>query len=129
MLVFTGTMGAAYVQTHNPAMMRELLITVDVFGISEAASDEQRRIAAISRLSVPYEQRDALRNRKIFLGANQEMVVLALDQPKNIIKDKQNEALESWVYYFQDENRPTTLFFKNGVLVSAEKSSTLDVAP
>lgn len=129
-LMFSGTMATAYVQTHNPAMIKELLITVDLFGISQVASDEKKRTLVISKLDIPFEKRDALKKRTIFLGATKEMTVLALDQPKNIYKQndpQKGSDTDIWVYFFENDTKPTLLYFQDNVLITAEKGSVLNL--
>ncbi len=130
LMAFSGSVATAYVQVHNPGMLKELLIQIDVFGVSSASIEEKRRRNTITFLPVPFEQREALKNRTVFLGATKEMVILAIGEPKTVSKPRsadKAEDKESWVYYFGDDARPTLLNFANNKLISTEKGSAIDI--
>jgi hypothetical protein len=118
------TAGVSYLQTKKPEAIEQLIVKVDVFGLSDAASSERQRLAQIRALDIPFEQKKVLMERNIFMGASRDMVFLALGNPNEA---KKTEGGERWVYYFQDQQRPTVLEFKGSTLVSAFKGSKLDV--
>ncbi len=108
-----------------PNLYRDLMIAIDITGISEVARDEKQRIRTIENLGIPYEKREVLKNRTVFLGATEEMVLLALGKPSQI--DKKADST-TWVYYFEADQRPTLLVFKGSVLSAAYRGSVLDIA-
>lgn len=118
------TAGVSYLQAKKPEAIDQLIVKVDVFGISDMASNERQRLAQIRALEIPFEQKKVLMERNIFMGANRDMVFLALGNPNEAKKKGDSER---WVYYFKDDQRPTVLEFKDGSLVSAYKGSRLDV--
>lgn len=129
------TASLSYVKTTNPEALDELLVHIDVLGITKVASIERERINMIRNLDIPFEQKKVLMERTIFMGASRQMVVLALGQPKGATRlsgkpSPQNPELkptERWVYYFKGDQRPTVLDFEKDTLVSAYKGSAIDV--
>ncbi len=126
------TAGLTYVDRTNPDAIKELLLHIDVLGITPEGSKERARIEQINALPIPFEQRKILMERTIFMGASPEMVSLALGAPQ----EQQNGSRASmgttisqqrWIYFLKDEQRPTVLEFENGVLISAYKGSALEV--
>lgn len=126
--VFT-TASLSYVQTTDPEALEDLLVRIDVFGISTVAAEENVRIEQIRALSIPYEKKKVLMERTIFMGATRQMVVLALGQPReaSAISAPSKNITERWVYFFKDEQRPTVLEFEKDMLSSAYKGSALDI--
>lgn len=121
----------SYLNRTNPEMVRSALLKVDMLGITAPAQAEKARVAAINQLGIPWEQREVLINRTVFLGATEQMVYLALGQPqaanKRVAAERGNRELTVWAYYLQDELRPTLLEFDEGKLIGARKGSQLDV--
>lgn len=110
-----------------PYQVRELIISVDRFGITDAGAQEQNRIRLINRLSITYEEKQVLINRTVFLNATREMVLLALGNPVCAFKTEAgNNAPEFWIYYIRNESKPTQLQFVENQLTSATKISALD---
>lgn len=118
--------------TFHKDEMDKFYLKVDTVGITSVGRAELDRVAAIKALSdrkpVPVygPQQDALINHTIFLGADTEMVVLAIGQPAE--KPSMNErGQQVWFYYFDDYSRPTYLYFEQQgqywVLVKAEKGT------
>jgi hypothetical protein len=123
------TFGGLYTYQHSDShAMRDLIITLDKFGITEIAAQERSRIQNIKRLNIPYEKKLVLMNRNVFMGANKQMVFLALGNPrmagKNVSKSGAN--VEQWIYYMANDNRPTILEFTNNELISAYRGSNID---
>lgn len=119
-----------YMNREHPTVVRELLLNVDAFGLTEVGAQERQRIAYIRQLDIPYEKKDVLINRTVFMGASREMVYLALGNPRSATKQydpNSKKTLETWAYYFPEESRPTMLVFEDGVLSSAYKGSALDI--
>lgn len=125
--------GLSYVNQTNPEALTDLMVHVDVFGITPQASQEKERQYQIRMLTIPYEKKKVLLERTVFLGATRQMVVLALGEPKEAQKITEHEKRpdgkiinERWVYYFKDDPRPTVLEFEKDSLASAFKGSNLD---
>lgn len=114
-----------YIYKFHSEDIKLLLIKFDTIGITEIGDAEQKRIDAISSLDIPYEQRKALTENTIFIGANKLMVVLALGEP---IRSTTNEYSEDvWIYHFDARSRPVLLHFDDDeILYKAEKGSALD---
>lgn len=119
-----------YMQTNHPAAMKEVILKVDRFGITEAGAEEKRRLMMIRSLDIPYEKKKVLEQRTVFMGATSQMVYLALGAPKrrsDNLDSTANQQIETWIYYFPGDKRPTMLDFEGGVLVSAYKGSVIDI--
>ncbi len=112
-----------------PDKIRNLLIAVDRFGITEIGAAEQNRANTINTLTITYEEKQVLINRTVFFGASRDMVTLALGKPVCVRQSAATEnapATEFWVYYIEDDRKPTQLAFQGNELISAQKSSALD---
>lgn len=124
--------GALYLNSAHPEMVKALLLKVDTLGITSVGAKEQKRVARIKSLPIPYEKKQVLIDRTVFMGASNLMVYLALGEPKSTSKaakvETQPAKVERWVYHFTADKRPTVLEFEDGVLVSAYKASKVDVA-
>jgi len=129
-VIFLLFAGYFYVSNFHEDDLKKFYLKFDTLGITTVGRSELNRIDAIKALSdrpspVPVPQQDALINRTVFLGADNEMVTLALGPPIEdpTINDKGQQL---WVYHFDDYNRPTYLYFeKRGIywiLVKAEKT-------
>jgi hypothetical protein len=119
-----------YLQTYQPEMMTRLLIQVDVFGFTRVADQEQQRLERIKELTIPYEEKQVLVNRTVFMGAGSDMVKLALGKPKKIYEQPwpaKNVMLVYYIYYLPNDKRPTILVFQDDKLIYAYKGSALDV--
>lgn len=124
-LLFTGY---AYLSNQRPELVKELLISIDKFGITQTGQEEQLRISKINALPITFEKKQVLINHTVFLNADIDMVYLALGKPREVqhttIQDKPAILL---IYHFQDDKRPTILQFENERLTSAYKGSVLEV--
>lgn len=129
--VFLSFGSAYWFATTYPDKMREILIVVDRFGITEVGSVEQNRIRAINTLpGVTYEERQVLIDRTVFLSASSDMVTLALGNPmcKKIVPvSKDYPETHYWIYFIEGDGKPTRLAFQEGKLVAADKQTALNV--
>lgn len=113
-----------------PDHMRSLLISVDRLGITEVGAAEQRRVRTINRLPITYEEKQVLISRTVFLGASREMVYLALGDPVCVWREEaksKEPGIEYWVYYIENNRKPTQLAFQSNELTGAGMASALDV--
>jgi hypothetical protein len=110
---------------YRPQFMKELILVIDLFGMTDLGRSEQERLAAINRLPITYEEKQVLINRTIFLGATSQMVSLALGTPS---EHREQATGTIYVYYLPDDPRPTILKFSRDKLVQAYKGSALDLA-
>lgn len=115
-----------YITIFQQETVDRFLKKYDFMGLTGAGQSEKTRLYRITNLPIPFEQRQALKNGTIFLGATKEMVQLAIGDP--VEKPTATENGEKWVYFFSENSRPTYLFFKNGILMNAAKGTTLDSA-
>jgi hypothetical protein len=127
-----------YLHDYQPQLWNTLLVNVDVFDLTPEARYEHARISAINRLPIHYEEKQVLINHTVFLGATEEMVRLALGEPKKtyppaVLKNEQGEDVIVMydVYYLQGSLRPTRMEFQEDKedklfkLVDAKKGSAL----
>ncbi len=119
-----------YMENYQPELMTNLLLQVDVFGFTKVAAQEQERLGKIKDLDIPYEEKQVLVNRTVFMGATRDMVKLALGEPKKVVEkmwEEKKVVLTYYVYYLPNDNRPTILVFQEDKLINAYKGSALDV--
>ena len=118
-----------YVQNYRKDELEKFYLKFDSWGVTQVGRDELQRRAAIDALQdqgVIFVQQEALKNRTVFLGATDQMVLLALGKP---IKNPEMNTLNQqvWTYSFDDYGRPTLLYFdkRDGkwILSKAEKSN------
>ncbi len=124
-IIIGGT--AVYFTFADKAYYRDMLIKIDMLGISAAAKNEKARLDKIDALNIPFAQREALKRRTIFINANKEMVKLAFGPSPNPVRFTQ-DGKEVWVYFFSDYDRPILLIFEANILVAAQRGSSADVA-
>jgi hypothetical protein len=111
----------------DPKKSLQFKVMLSKFGLSQTGRDEQQRMDSIDALDIPFEQRESLKNRNVFIGATKTMVKLAFGPSKFPPRyTEKNE--EVWVYYFDDYDRPLFLFFEADILVAAKKGSNADLA-
>ena len=115
-----------YLKAYEPERLDNLLLEFDEWGITEVGRKEQERLRKINELKIPFEQRQALMNRTIFLGAKKEMVLLSLGEP-TITPVNISVTEQRLVYYLGDYDRPTILVLQNDILISAYQSSSSDL--
>jgi hypothetical protein len=116
-----------YIATFQKEAVDDFLKKYDFLGLSQTGQAEKQRLYQINNLPIPFEQRQALVQGTVFLGATKQMVELALGQPSSS-PQQMADGTEKWVYFFQDSSRPTYLFFEKDKLANAAKGTTLDNA-
>jgi len=112
----------SYSRSH-PHEMERFWIAIDGFGFTEAARREGERIEKINDLDIPYEKKQVLIQRNVFMGASTYMVQLALGRPQSAPTKSGYVYL---VYYLENDHRPTIFIFQKDVLVKAYKGSASD---
>ena len=63
-----------YLQIYRPTFVKELILAIDVFGVTEVGTAEQQRLDSINKLPITYEEKQVLINKTVFLGASPQMV-------------------------------------------------------
>lgn len=129
LIVCLGAGGVYWLGQKFPDTMKDLIISVDRFGITEVGALEQKRVRTINRLPITYEEKQVLVQRTVFLSATREMVYLALGAPVCRLqspKTATEPATEYWIYYIEGDRKPTKLAFQNNELMNAGKISALD---
>lgn len=129
-LLVTIVMTVFYAYVYQPELVNKLLINADVFGFSKVAKQEHNRIEKIRALAIPYEEKQVLMNRTVFMQASQDMVKLALGEPRKIVErlwEERKVMLVYYVYYLGDDKRPTILVFQDDKLINAYKGSAQDI--
>ncbi len=133
MLAVTTYLVFAYVRSYQPELISDFILRMDVYGITSVAKQEQERREKIRALDIPYEQKQVLYNKTVFLGASAEMVEFALGVPKfrkqcrRTLHDQGTPLLPCYVYYLPNSRRPTVFVFEGDSLAGAYKDSALDV--
>jgi hypothetical protein len=120
-----------YMESYQPELMTDILIQVDVFGVTRIAKEEQQRLTDIKNLTIPYEEKQVLVNRTVFMGASPDMVKLALGNPQKIVEkiwEGKSVMLTYYVYYLPNDKRPTVLVFQENKLVNAYKDSAINIS-
>jgi len=125
--VFLIILTIAYLTIFQKEVVAGFMKEYDVIGISQTGRSEKTRQKQIDNLPIPFEQRQALKEGTIFMGATKLMVQLAIGRPYGT-PEQDDKKRERWTYYFNDNSRPTYLFFENDKLVDAAKGTTLDNA-
>jgi len=119
-----------YMENYQPELLTDILIQVDVMGITPVAQHEQHRLSQIQDLTIPYEEKQVLIKRTVFIGAEPDMVKLALGEPKKIFEKRatgKEPTFLYYVYYLPNDKRPTIFVFQNNVLKDAYKDSTINI--
>lgn len=142
-----------YMQTYQPDKLNELIVSADIFRITEISKYEHYREDQIKRLEgkvctprechdIGLEEKQVLLNHTVFLGATAEMVEYALGTPKQVLFQEASSALY-YVYFLAGDKRPTVFLFsctqaapqcklhenyrKIFTLSKAYKKSTIDI--
>ena len=115
-----------YILFFQQTAINNFLVKYDSIGITSVGAKEKARLRTINNLNIPFEQRNALANRTVFIGASEQMVELALGSPTATPSEEGSQV--RWTYFFEEHSRPIYLYFEGGSLVNAEKGSTLDTA-
>ncbi len=116
-----------YLQFYNPDLLRRLILSIDVVGMTAIGQAEQNRQATINTLPITYEEKQVLINHTVFMGATSQMVALALGAPSER-KPSDTGKGNLYIYYQPEDPRPTILSFEQDRLVHAYKGSALDLA-
>lgn len=119
--------GGFYLMNTKPRIINDLLLKIDVFGVTEVSQYEKQRIATIQKLPITYEEKQVLISHTVFLGASPDMVRLALGEPKSYQGDPQGNGKLSFIYHLPNEPTPTLLIFNGKKLTEAKKTSALDL--
>ena len=128
LLVAGGVISGVYGYKTNPQFHQHLLSKADIFGTSSASKTENQRINLINKLPISYEEKQILIGKTVFIGATQEMVKLALGEPKSQTATTVNGKIQAstYLYYLADDTSPTQLQFVNNTLISAKKVSAIE---
>ncbi len=144
-ITFVVYVGLIYMQTYQPEELNQLIIRIDVFGITDLSKYEHWRQDKIKRLdTIGSLEKQVLLNHTVFIGATAEMVEYALGAPKLSFKGRAgNIDMLYYVYFIANDKRPTVFEFscdkesedcKNPethkdifVLKKAYKKSTIDL--
>lgn len=124
---FTIVLMAGYM---HPQWFRTTWLKVDKMGLMEISRAENARQAAIFALPIRYEQKQALIDHKVFMGASSQMVMLSLGKPKaesTRSDPTTQQSITLWHIYLPDDVRPTVFEFQQDKLVNAYKGSALDM--
>ena len=119
--------GVGYYLYTDPKYAMQFKVLMSKVGLSQTGKEEQDRLEKIDALDIPFEQRESLKSRNIFIGATKTMVKLAFGEAKYPPKYTEDNK-EVWIYYFSDYDRPLFLFFEANILAGAKKGSNADLA-
>ncbi len=114
--------GATYaIQALSPSLYLKLIVTCDIFGLNKEAKVEKQRLDNINLLPISNEKKNFLIEHRIFVGASESMVELALGNPLDKMPEDKNPQSEKerWIYHFADDINPTALEFQQGTLTTA----------
>lgn len=112
----------------NPHVVNNVIVKLDVLGITHLAALERKRVNTIYSLDIPYEKKQALIDKTVFIGADHQMTLLSLGPPRNVLPSGTGKpGDEVWVYHFFNDPRPTMLAFEGGQIVNAYKGSQADL--
>lgn len=109
------------IQVFFPTVYLKLVVTCDVFGLNKTAKLEKQRLDNINLLPISNEKKNFLIEHRIFLGASETMVELALGNPLDKVPQEsmQQKEKERWIYHFDNDINSTALEFHEGTLVTA----------
>lgn len=126
-IIFIALIGGIifYFGSYNKAAFSEFVLEHDNIGLTELASKEIARKDSINRLNIPYEQKQALINKTVFIGATKQMVNLAISLP--IRKTVDSNGHDKWFYIVDDSTTPIILTFNGEKLAKAERGTNLDI--
>ena len=114
-----------YLGVAQPQTLTRLIVKIDRFGWTQEGALEQRRFSQIMAMPIAYEKKQALVDHTVFMGATQEMALIALGRPRERFVSE--EGTETWQYFFPEDTKPTFLVFKNGQLYKAYRASALEL--
>ena len=119
----------SYVYTERPDVIKQVKLKLSTLGIASSDPAETKRVAEINKLTIPYEEKQILINKTIFLGATPSMVMLALGAAKEdhrVNDAKTGKEAIVWVYHLPQDTKPTMLKFDGGKLTHAYKGSAIE---
>jgi hypothetical protein len=96
-------------------------VICDIFSLNPQAKLEKQRRDNINLLPISNEKKNFLIDHRIFVGASETMVQLALGNPLDKMPDtsEASSAKERWIYHFEEDINPTALEFQEGTLKTA----------
>ncbi|HEU5047624.1 MAG TPA: hypothetical protein VFT64_07265 [Rickettsiales bacterium] len=101
-------------QEYQPEELNDLIVKVDVFGITGLSKYEHYRQDRIKRLTgIGVTEKEILLKHMVFIGATAEMVEYALGMPKLVFKDSVSNPAHRlyYVYFLVGDKRPTVFEF------------------
>lgn len=125
-VVVAVVIGLSILRMRHPDVYYSITLSMDVFGITQDAELEKKRINKIALLPISDEKKEFLINHTIFMGATPSMVKLALGDPRGeqqTVTQDTNQPVMVLYYHFPEDARPTMLMFEEDKLVSAQKAS------
>ena len=120
LIVVIGSM--VTIQSAMPSLYLKLVVTFDIFSFNPEAKTEKKRLDNIALLPISHEKKGFLIDRRVFIGASQVMVELALGEPLDRLSaddTKEGKPVERWIYHFDEDISPTALEFQDGMLATA----------
>ena len=130
-IVIAVCIGLTILRMRHPDVYYNITLSMDVFGITQDADLEKKRINKITLLPISDEKKEFLIGHSIFMGATPNMVKLALGEPRkeqNTTTQDGTQPVLVYIYHFPQDSRPTLLMFEQEKLVAAQKSSVTDVS-
>ena len=121
-------LGLTILKKEQPDLFYQLILTLDIFGVSFDTEEDKQRASKIELLPISSEKKELIRNRSIFMEAAPHMVKLALGKPRlsqNSISPTSGKEVLMWMYHFKADKRPTILEFEDNKLSSAYKISNI----
>lgn len=102
-----------YLQTYHSDDVKDWVIRMDVLDITDMSKLEHYREDRIKRLEgLDADQKLALINHTVFIGATARMVELALGSPNAHIPPIVKKNLLFYIYLLANDKRPTVFEFK-----------------
>jgi hypothetical protein len=124
-IIMATIIGLSILRMRHPEVFYDIVMEVDVLGVTESSHAEKQRLSSIALLPISDEKKQYLINHSIYMGAAPQMVLLALGEPRGIQRainpDSQTEQL-IYIYHFDTDSRPTMLAFEDDKLVAAQKA-------
>jgi len=122
-----------YMVNYQPQTVTNILIRVDIFGITRTVKEENDRLSSIKDLSIPFEEKQVLIDHTVFMGCSSDMAKLAIGEPKKVVERQMVDAnknviqtLTYYIYFLPNDKRPTILVFSEDKLINAYKDSALN---
>lgn len=125
-LLVSVVMTAFYVASYQPELVTRAILSVDIYGITKIGKEEITRTERIKSLPISYAEKQVLLNHTVFIQATQEMVKLALGEPKTVYPARSPTENTYFVYYLGTDKLPTVMVFEDDKLTQAYKGSSAD---